>query len=72
MFFHEYITAFLGTFCAGLAVWGLSGPAKVTSASQKIASAVNDLRLSASTDGTVTLATSEQGHRIEILTWYPM
>ena len=72
MFFHEYVTAFLGTFCAGLAVWGLSGPAKVTSASQKIASAVNDLRLNASADGTVTLATSEQGHRIEILKRYYM
>ena len=52
-------------------MWGLSGPAKVTSACQRIASAVNDLRLNAGAgDGTVTLATSEQLHRIEGLKRY--
>ena len=55
------------TFFAALLVWGLSGPAKVTSAYQKITSSVDDLR---GHDGTVTLATSEQGHRIEILNRY--
>ena len=55
------------TFFAALLVWGLSGPAKVTSAYQKNTSSVDDLR---GHDGTVTLATSEQGHRIEILNRY--
>ena len=69
-FCHEYTMAVAATICAGQLVWILSGPAKITSACQKIASAVNDLRINAGDDGTVTLATSEQGHRIEILNRY--
>ena len=56
---------------AGLLVWQLSRPAQVTSACQRIASAVNDLRVDADgADGAVTLATSEQLHRIEGLNRY--
>jgi hypothetical protein len=70
-FFHPYVAAFLGTVQAALLVWALSGPAKITSACQKIASAVNDLRVNAGgADGAVTLATSEQLHRIEGLHRY--
>ena len=70
-FFHQYVAGFLATIMAANLTWGLSGPAKVTSACQRIASAVNDLRLNAGgADGTVTLATSEQLHRIEGLERY--
>ena len=69
-FFHEYVCAASATFFAAVLVWGLSGPARVTSACQKIASAVNDLRVKAGTDGTVTLATADQLHRIEGLIRY--
>ena len=64
LFFHEYVCAFTAIFFAAMLVWGLSGPAKITSACQKIASAVNDLRVNAGDGGTVTLATSEQLHRM--------
>ena len=43
----------------------LSTPARVTSACQQVASAVNDLRLTAHSDGDVALAEPEQLHRIE-------
>ena len=48
----------------------LSTPARVTSACQQVASAVNDLRLTAHSDGDVTLAEPEQLHRIEGLKRY--
>ena len=43
----------------------LSTPARVTSACQQVASAVNDLRLTTHSDGDVALAEPEQLHRIE-------
>ena len=67
---HEYVAAGAATSIAALLVWQLVGPAKVTFACQKVVSAVNDLRVNAGDDGTVTLVTSEQGHRIEILMRY--
>jgi hypothetical protein len=71
LFYNQYFCACMATNAAAQLVWGLSGPAKVTSACQRIASAVNDLRLNAGAgDGTVTLATSEQLHRIEGLKRY--
>ena len=73
-FFNQYLMAFVATVSAAQLVWGLAGPAKVTSACQRIASAVNDLRVTSATaagdTGTVTLATAEQGHQIEILNRY--
>ena len=70
-FLHQYVAAFLATIVAAQLVWTLSGPAKITSACQRIASAVNDLRVNADcADGAVTLATAEQGHQIEVLNRY--
>ena len=69
-FFHPYVMAFFATTVAAQLVWGLSVPAKITSACQRIASAVNDLRVNAGADRTVTLATAEQLHRIEGLERY--
>ena len=70
-FCHQYVVAFCATTAAAQLVWGLSRPAKVTSACQRIASAVNDLRVNADgADGAVTLATSEQLHHIEGLNRY--
>ena len=69
-FFHEYVAAVNATSFAAQLVWGLAGPARVTSACQKVASAANDLRVKAGADGTVTLATAEQLHRIEGLSRY--
>eukprot|EP01046_Picozoa_sp_COSAG06_P031761 COSAG06_NODE_3120_length_5826_cov_11.100928_2_plen_462_part_00 len=69
-FLHQYVAAFLATTNAAQLVWGLSGPATITSACQRIAAAVNDLRLNVGADGAVTLATSEQLHRIEGLNRY--
>lgn len=42
----------------------------MTSASQKIGDAVNGLRMTPLADGSVILATPEQGNRIEILKRY--
>jgi hypothetical protein len=70
-FFHQYVAACIATSMAAQLVWALSGPAKVTSACQRIASAVNDLRVNADgADGAVTLAAAEQGHQIEVLNRY--
>ena len=70
-FFHQYVAAFQTTTCAAQLVWVLSGPARITSACQKISSALNDLRVNATeADGAVTLATTEQGHQIEVLNRY--
>jgi hypothetical protein len=70
-FFHQYVAAFVATSMAAQLVWALSGPAKITSACQRVASAVNDLRVNAGgADGAVTLATAEQGHQIEVLNRY--
>jgi hypothetical protein len=68
--FNEYLCALMATTMAVQLVWSLSGPAKVTSACQKIAAAINALRLNVDADGTVLLATSEQLHRIEGLKRY--
>ena len=70
-FLHQYVAACLATFFSVQLVWTLSGPAKITSACQRVASAVNDLRVNAGgADGAVTLATAEQGHQIEVLNRY--
>jgi hypothetical protein len=70
-FLNQFVAAFIATLMAAQLVWILHGPAKITSACQKIASAVNGLRVNATeADGTVTLATSEQLHRIEGLNRY--
>jgi hypothetical protein len=69
-FCNQYFMAVIATFTAGMLVWTLSGPAKITSACQKICSAINDLRLDVGADGAVTLVTSEQLHRIEGLNRY--
>ena len=53
-----------------LRVAALFAPARVTTACQKVASAVNDLRVSTVDDQPAKLATLEQGQRIEILKRY--
>eukprot|EP01046_Picozoa_sp_COSAG06_P061725 COSAG06_NODE_13652_length_1235_cov_1.310739_3_plen_128_part_00 len=68
--FNEYFCVVLSTLYCGLAVFNLMAPAKVTSACQRVADAVNDLRVTVRADGTAELATVEQGHRIEILKRY--
>lgn len=45
-------------------------PVRVTSACQRVAGAVNDLRVTAKADGTMQLATAEQLHHIEGLKRY--
>lgn len=70
IFFNEWVAAVMATQSVAMAVWNLSGPARITSACQKIATAVNDMRLHAGADGTMKLATTEQGHRIEMLKRY--
>ena len=52
------------------AAGALFAPARVTTACQKVASAVNDLRVNAVDDQPAKLATLEQGQRIEILKRY--
>jgi hypothetical protein len=69
-YLSEIAAACMSNWLVGLVVWELFGPARVTSACQSIASAVNDLRLNVAADGVVTLATSEQLHRIEGLKRY--
>ena len=58
------------TIVAGIGVYGLMAPAKVTSACQRVADAVNDLRVTVKADGTAELATAEELHRIEGLKRY--
>ena len=56
-------------FSAG-GVAALFAPARVTTSCQKVASAVNDLRVNAADDQPAKLATLEQGQRIEMLERY--
>ena len=65
-----YATAVLGVALSGLAVYALFAPARVTSACQRVADAVNDLRVVAKEGGPAKLATAEQLHRIEGLKRY--
>ena len=65
-----YATAVLGVALSGLAVYALFAPARVTSACQRVADAVNDLRVVAKEGGPAQLATPEQLHRIEGLKRY--
>eukprot|EP01046_Picozoa_sp_COSAG06_P018901 COSAG06_NODE_1329_length_9848_cov_10.776798_5_plen_384_part_00 len=70
VFLNEYVCVALSTFAAGFGVFILMAPAKVTSACQRVADAVNDLRVTAKADGTAELATAEELHRIEGLKRY--
>ena len=65
-----YATAVLGVALSGLAVYALFAPARVTSACQRVADAVNDLRVVAKEGEPAQLATAEQLHRIEGLKRY--
>eukprot|EP01046_Picozoa_sp_COSAG06_P031876 COSAG06_NODE_3141_length_5786_cov_31.010902_1_plen_434_part_00 len=67
---HPAICAVLVTYTSCQGIWALSTPTRVTSACQQVASAVNDMRLTAHPDGDVTLAEPEQLHRIEGLKRY--
>ena len=55
---------------SGAAVYALFAPARVTSACQRVADAVNDLRVVAKQGELAKLATPEQLHRIEGLKRY--
>eukprot|EP01045_Picozoa_sp_COSAG04_P026279 COSAG04_NODE_3619_length_2668_cov_1.533281_2_plen_459_part_00 len=71
LFCHQYVLAFYALFfSAGTGVAALFAPARVTTACQKVASAVNDLRVNALDDQPAKLATLEQGQRIEMLKRY--
>ena len=65
-----YATAVLGVALSGLAVYALFAPARVTSACQRVADAVNDLRVVAKEGEPAQLATPEQLQRIEGLKRY--
>jgi hypothetical protein len=69
-FFNEYLCVVMSTIWAGMGVYILMAPAKVTSACQRVADAVNDLRVTAKADGTAELATADELHRIEGLKRY--
>jgi hypothetical protein len=68
--FNEYICVVISTVFAAILVYNLMAPAKVTSACQKIADAVNSLRVTPKADGTSELATADELHRIEGLKRY--
>ena len=70
LFCHQYVLAFYALFFSGAGVAALFAPARVTTACQKVASAVNDLRVNALDDQPAKLATLEQGQRIEMLKRY--
>ena len=69
-FFNEYLCVVMSTIWAGMGVYILMAPAKVTSACQRVADAVNDLRVTAKADGTAELATADELHCIEGLKRY--
>eukprot|EP01051_Picozoa_sp_SAG22_P012373 SAG22_NODE_1280_length_4899_cov_5.374792_2_plen_376_part_00 len=69
-FLNEYLCVMISTIYAGIGVYNLMSAAKVTSACQRVANAVNDLRVTAKADGTAELATAEELHRIEGLKRY--
>jgi hypothetical protein len=70
VFFNEYLCVVTSTIWAGMGVYILMAPAKVTSACQRVADAVNDLRVTVKADGTAELATADELHRIEGLKRY--
>ena len=67
---NPYVTAAIAVALSGLAVYALFAPARVTSACQRVADAVNDLRVVAKEGELAKLATPEQLHRIEGLKRY--
>ena len=67
---NPYVTAAIAVALSGLAVYALFAPARVTSACQRVADAVNDLRVVAKEGEPAQLATPEQLHRIEGLKRY--
>ena len=69
-FFNPYIMAVLAVVGSGLTIYMLFAPARVTSACQRGAEAVNDLRVTAKDGEPAKLATPEQLHRIEGLKRY--
>ena len=70
LFCHQFVLVFWTLFFSAQGVALLFAPARVTTACQKVASAVNDLRVNAVDDQPAKLATLEQGQRIEILKRY--
>jgi hypothetical protein len=68
--FNNWLDMFGATGFACMTVWTLASPAKVTSACQRLASAVNDLRATQQPDGSVVLAKPEELLRIEGLKRY--
>ena len=69
-FFNPYLMAVLAVVASGLTIYTLFAPARVTSACQRVAEAVNDLRVTAKDGEPAKLATPEQLHRIEGLKRY--
>ena len=69
-FFNPYLLAVLAVVASGLTIYTLFAPARVTSACQRVAEAVNDLRVTAKDGEPAKLATPEQLHRIEGLKRY--
>ena len=57
---NEYVCVVASMITAGIGVHVLMAPAKVTSACQRVADAVNDLRVTVKADGTAKLATAEE------------
>jgi hypothetical protein len=70
LFVGQYIMSALSTSFAALLAYSLLAPARVTSACQKVADAVNELRVTVKADGTAELATADELHRIEGLKRY--
>ena len=71
--FNNWLDMFGATGFACMTVWTLASPAKsakVTSACQRLASAVNDLRATQQPHGSVVLAKPEELLRIEGLKHY--
>ena len=66
LLFNEYFCVGMSTLFAANLVFNLLAPASVTSACQRVADAVNGLRVTPNADGTAELATTEQLHRIEV------
>ena len=69
-FFNPYLMAVLAVVFSGVTIYTLFAPARVTSACQRVAEAVNDLRITAKHGEPAKLATPEQLQRIEGLKRY--
>eukprot|EP01043_Picozoa_sp_COSAG02_P042707 COSAG02_NODE_3652_length_6414_cov_10.240222_1_plen_452_part_00 len=67
---HPILIASIAVLTTGTTVNVLAAPARVTSACQRVAEAVNGLRLTTAEGQPTKLATPEEGHRIEILKRY--